>query len=313
MNENINAQKEVSIIITTYGALKYVKACIDSIKKFTPPIYEIIIIDNNSDNKTKKYLKSLQKNPNTKVVFNKTNKGYVVANNQAIEYVNTKYVCLLNSDIVVSPHWLENLIKPLRKENKLAITIPVSNCTTAIDFNTKEKLFPRWDAFKIFFSDYSVNKMLNLFYGNYLSYTKKYNGIKSGLKYIEIPEWAGTWCVVFKKEVLDQVGGLFDEQFKIGYCEDVDFSWKIFAKKYRVAEVQNSFVHHHNNASFDSSEFDKYQLRRENITKLMAKYEKMITGYIKKETNGDQYRLAILATKFDMIKAFAKYKITKKE
>lgn len=49
---------KTSIIILAYNNLKYTKNCIDSIKKYTKDnTYEIIIIDNNSIDGTRDWLK----------------------------------------------------------------------------------------------------------------------------------------------------------------------------------------------------------------------------------------------------------------
>lgn len=304
------SSKQVTILIVTYNALKHVKACIASIKKYTPPIYEILIIDNNSEEATKKYLRQLAKRQkNIRVIFNKKNTGYGEANNQGIKLINTEYLCLLNSDTIVSPRWLENLINPIAKNSNIAITIPVSNCTCAIDFKTKENLFPYWQGCKKFLSKRSIAKSLDIFYHGYLNYARRYTKQKLLFKELNFPDFAGTWCVVFKKDLISKVGGLFDPQFKMGYCEDVDFCWRVQNIGKKILEVNNSFVHHYSNASFDSSKFDKHLLHRENVIKLMIKYNDQMEKYIKKTTKGDKYEVAYLATQQSMIKSFIKYKI----
>jgi GT2 family glycosyltransferase len=73
------------------------------------------------------------------------------------------------------------------------------------------------------------------------------------------------FCVAIKKEVIDKVG-LLDEQFEIGFFEDDDYCKRASENKYRIAIVEDSFVHHHLNATFNKMD-DKRRQQIFNINK----------------------------------------------
>lgn len=75
-------QENTSIVIPTCNS-KYLKGCIESVKKYTTN-YELIIITNNY-------------------------KGFSWACNRGIEQANNEYICFLNDDTLVTPGWLERL------------------------------------------------------------------------------------------------------------------------------------------------------------------------------------------------------------
>jgi glycosyltransferase involved in cell wall biosynthesis len=50
------SKKLSSIVILTYNQLEYIKLCIESIRKYTAVPYEIIIVDNASNDGTVEYL-----------------------------------------------------------------------------------------------------------------------------------------------------------------------------------------------------------------------------------------------------------------
>ena len=57
MIDNINDYPGTSIIILSYNNLNYTKQCIESIRKYTSnENYEIIVIDNNSNEETTNWL-----------------------------------------------------------------------------------------------------------------------------------------------------------------------------------------------------------------------------------------------------------------
>ena len=114
------------IIIVVHNALHFVKLCIESIKSFTNYSYRLIIVDNNSNEETKAYLKTVD----AQIITNHKNYGFGYANNQGIRISTSKYVCFLNSDTIVTNNWLSRLIKHLEQENA-GIVGPVTNCASS--------------------------------------------------------------------------------------------------------------------------------------------------------------------------------------
>lgn len=96
-----------SIILLTYNQLDYTKLCIESIRKFTPKgQYEIIVVDNNSNDGTVEYLKAQE---DLRVIYNDYNAGFPKGCNQGIEISKGESILLLNNDTIVTPNWLNNL------------------------------------------------------------------------------------------------------------------------------------------------------------------------------------------------------------
>ena len=100
-----------SIILLTYNKLEYTKICIESIRKFTPKgKYEIIVVDNNSNDGTLDWLKEQD---DLKVIYNDYNAGFPKGCNQGIKISRGDSILLLNNDTVVTPNWLNVLDKTL--------------------------------------------------------------------------------------------------------------------------------------------------------------------------------------------------------
>ncbi|MNW38606.1 Chondroitin synthase [compost metagenome] len=102
----------VSIIIPTKNQVEILKKCIDSIEnKTTYQNYQIVVIDNDSDDpQTIKYMDKLKhkvlkiSNPNGKF-------SYAYINNKAVSMVDTDYVLFLNNDTeVVNGQWLSQMV-----------------------------------------------------------------------------------------------------------------------------------------------------------------------------------------------------------
>ncbi len=84
-------EEKVSIITLTYNQLDYTKAFIDSVFQFTSIPFELIIVDNASNDDTIKYLKDLERSDKrVKVIFNKENLGFPKGVNQALRIAKGK-------------------------------------------------------------------------------------------------------------------------------------------------------------------------------------------------------------------------------
>lgn len=112
--KKINKNPRVSIIIVTYNALEYVKICLNSISKASYSNKEIVVVDNNSNEETKNYLRVLKRQSQIdRLYLSKTNTYFSGGNNigARLSDKNSKYIILLNSDTEIKdPRWIEILL-----------------------------------------------------------------------------------------------------------------------------------------------------------------------------------------------------------
>jgi GT2 family glycosyltransferase/glycosyltransferase involved in cell wall biosynthesis/ubiquinone/menaquinone biosynthesis C-methylase UbiE len=104
----------VTIIIPTKNQLKLLKACIESLQKTTYENYQILVIDNDSDEADiLDYFQQLSQDDKI-TVFNLPSQdkfNFAALNNQAVETVETDYILFLNNDTeVISPNWLSQMM-----------------------------------------------------------------------------------------------------------------------------------------------------------------------------------------------------------
>ncbi|MBA2487077.1 MAG: glycosyltransferase family 2 protein, partial [Nitrospira sp.] len=101
----------VTIVIPTKNQLSIVRSCIDSLRATTYRNYEIVVIDNDSDDpQTMMYLRSLEhrviriSNPEGR--FN-----FAGINNRAVQAIGSEFVLFLNNDTEVkNPRWLSQMV-----------------------------------------------------------------------------------------------------------------------------------------------------------------------------------------------------------
>ncbi|HLD28281.1 MAG TPA: glycosyltransferase family 2 protein [Patescibacteria group bacterium] len=98
----------VTIQIATFNSSKYLPECLKSIFNQTYRDFQVLVIDNNSQDDTVDYLK--KNYPEVTVFQNKKNLGFARANNQGIRLLNSPYVVFCNPDIILEPDWLEMIV-----------------------------------------------------------------------------------------------------------------------------------------------------------------------------------------------------------
>ncbi|MBO1323878.1 glycosyltransferase [Acetobacter sp. TBRC 12305] len=106
----------VTIVIPTKNQVDFLRTCINSLVKTTYRNYNILIVDNESDDpEAIAYLESLTLAPHIRVVCIPSPEGgfnFANLNNRAVqEYCTTEYILFLNNDTkVISPGWLSQMM-----------------------------------------------------------------------------------------------------------------------------------------------------------------------------------------------------------
>ena len=210
----------VSIIILNWNGLEHLKSSLPSVVKTNYSNYEITLVDNGSTDRSVDFVR---KNfPNIKIVRNERNLGAPSGFNLGILHAKGKYIALLNNDIEVDADWLQPLIKVMEEFPDVAAVDPK------------------------YLNYYERNRFdTSAAAGRYIDFTG--NPICVGLdeedkgQYDEIRR-IFTCCTLFRREIFNEVG-LFDQDFFYGY-DDVDLSWRINLRGYRILYVPFSRIYH---------------------------------------------------------------------
>ena len=104
--------EKVSIIIGTHNNCEYLRRTLETLFRHTPPGFELIIVNNASEDGTNILLQSLDY-PHLKIVNNRANRGFAAFNNQGLRLAERPYVLFLNDDMELTPGWLEPLVEML--------------------------------------------------------------------------------------------------------------------------------------------------------------------------------------------------------
>ncbi len=191
----------VSIVVPCCNALESTRACVKSVLRWTRPRYELLLVDNGSTDDTPAYLAEAAAwagPARVAVIRNEANAGYAAACNQALAVAQGRNVVLLDNDTIVSEDWLDRLIAWSRYDwPNVGLVGAVSNRAARPQQVEASYL----DVSEL---DTITSARRREFAGQALR-VKRLSG----------------FCLLIRREVLDQVGG-FDERFGLGYYADDD-------------------------------------------------------------------------------------------
>ncbi len=217
------------IILPIFNSLAYVKTCIHSVLAHTDQSqYQLYLINDASDKTTTDYLQNVaKKSENIHLISNSTNLGFVKSCNLGMSMGVSPYLLLLNSDVIVTPNWLFNLIECAESDPKIASVNPITNHAAQIDL-----AMVQGNNF------YDMNWRLQQYFAD---------------KTIALDIVTGVgFCLLLRREILQKTG-LFDEVYGKGYCEESDLCMRFTTQGYRTVITPNVYVYHQGQASFTHS------------------------------------------------------------
>ena len=91
------------------------RACLESLAGQTYPNFEVIVVDNGSNDGSAVLVRELGVcyPVSLRLIENSSNRGFCAANNQAIDASRSELVALLNNDAEADPDWLASLVAVL--------------------------------------------------------------------------------------------------------------------------------------------------------------------------------------------------------
>ncbi len=224
----------VSIIIPTKNKQDYLKKCIDSIvKKSTYRNFEIILLDNNSnDKKFFNLVNQYKKQSQFKFNYIRDEGDFNFARLMNVGRANAKgkYLVLLNNDTeVITADWLEGLIEHVQRPE-----IGVAGCKLLYADETIQHAGVVVGLGGVAAHAFTRDDRDGPGYFNYINLLNNYSALTAA-------------CIMVRTEVYDKVHG-FSEEFVVEY-NDVDFCLKALEAGYRNLYVPHVELFHYESIS----------------------------------------------------------------
>jgi len=245
----------VSVVIVTWNGKKYALECLASLQEQNSDIpFEVIVVDNASTDGTPDAL--CERYPKVLLIRNSANLGFAKANNIGIAQSRGKYICLVNSDVVIPPGCLERLVDYLEKNPTIGLIGPKMLSPDGSIGQSVMRLPTVWNTICSALGLHVIFPASKMF-GGFLMEGYAYDCIDN----VEV---LTGWFWMVPRLALQQVGGL-DEQFFI-YGEDIDWSHRFLKAGWRVVFYPDAEALHYGAASSAEAPTRFYiEMRRANL------------------------------------------------
>lgn len=224
----------LSVIISSFNTKNILKKCLKLLKEnfdyYSFFNYEIIVVDNGSNDGTDVFLIKLKKKWKNLLFFClQNNVGFVRANNIGLKIAKGDYILFLNSDIFVNNLDFFDILNLMEKNKEIgALTVKVILENEKIDL-ASHRGFPNiWRSFtyftgleRVFFQVPLLNRLFGGYHLSHLNFDQIH----------EIDCISGAFFLT-RKKIIDKIGG-FDEDY-FSYGEDIELSWQIKRLGYKI-------------------------------------------------------------------------------
>jgi GT2 family glycosyltransferase len=203
------------------------------LKRFLPSVIahsngaSIYVVDNASTDDSVAFVKNTY--PAIEVVQNTTNGGFAKGYNDGLKNIEADIFCLLNSDVEVTPNWLEPILNTFNTIPEAAIIQP-----KILDLKRKE-YFEYAGAAGGFIDKLGYPFCRGRIFQALEKDIGQYNDVKEVF-------WATGACMFIKSDVFRSLKG-FDEDY-FAHQEEIDLCWRAKNSNYKVYYVGKSQVYH---------------------------------------------------------------------
>jgi GT2 family glycosyltransferase len=223
---------DLSIAIVSYNTKEILLDCVSSLRAHTTAIaYEVIIVDNDSRDGTVPAIKNIY--PDMMIIANPDNRGFAKAVNQALAVSRGRHVLLLNSDTIVRDQAFATMVAYLDDHPDVG-AVGCKQWTG--DGHLTQTCFP-FPSIR-----------------DHLFYSALFQRVAPAMQAAAAAthavdctqsqdvDWANGACLMVRRSLLQQLGGL-DEEFFM-YFEDVDLCRRLHQQGYRVRHLAEAEIIH---------------------------------------------------------------------
>lgn len=231
----------VTAVVLSYGHEPYLVECVEAIVRSTGVDLDLILLDNGADAER---VQSASTVPGVTLVTPETNLGYASGCNVAADRGSGEYLVFVNSDAIVSPECIRELVGTLQDDSVGLVSASV-RLADAPDM---------------------INSAGNPVHYLFFSWAGGHGEPASGFDIARpIPSVSGATFAI-RSALWRSLGGFDDAYF--AYGEDVDLSWRAWQAGYRVLYVPRALSLHHYEFSRNARKF--YLLERNRLINLLT-------------------------------------------
>ncbi len=226
---------KTAVVILNWNTKRYLEAFLPGLVASCPPDAGVVVADNGSDDGSLEYV--AEAFPQVATIPLGSNFGFTGGYNRALAQVDAEYFLLVNSDIDVSPGWLEPLVEYMDSHPECGACGPKLHALVQAEDGSYERLsrFEYAGAGGGYLDRFGYPFCR----GRVLRRTEEDSGQYDGPAPLM---WVSGACLLTRASLWRRLGGLDDRFF--AHMEEIDYCWRAQRLGFTVAVVPQSTVWH---------------------------------------------------------------------
>ncbi len=245
---------KIAVVILNWNGRKFLEKFLPSVLSYNSSLAEIIVADNASTDDSISFLKTTY--PHINIIQNVDNGGFAKGYNDALKLVNAEYYVLLNSDVEVTPGWIDSVIQLMDTDKNIAA------CQPKIKAFDNKAFFEYAGAAGGFIDKYGYPFCRGRILDTLEEDKNQYNDVREVF-------WATGACLFVRAELFHKVNG-FDEDF-FAHMEEIDLCWRLKNLGYKILYCPESTVYHVGGGTLNKTSPKKTYLNFRNNLMLLFK------------------------------------------
>lgn len=250
-------KESVAVVILNYNGRKHLETFLPSVVKYSFP-HTVILADNASIDKSVDYVRNTF--PSVEIILNHENGGFAKGYNDSLQQIkgNYDFYLLLNSDVEVTPNWIQPLLKVLENKKNVACQPKV------LSYSDKSKFEHAGASGGFIDKDYFPFCRGRLF-DNTETDIGQYDNL-------EEVTWTSGAAMLIKADLFHEAGG-FDETF-FAHMEEIDLCLRLAKRGYKLYCNPESVVYHLGGGTLPYNSSNKIYLNFRNNLFMLVKNHK---------------------------------------
>lgn len=219
--------KKVAIVILNWNGKEFLKKFLPDVIQHSNSLARIIVADNASSDDSITFLS--EHYPSIEIIKLDKNYGFTGGYNRALQGIEEEYYVLLNSDVEVTPHWLQPLIRFMENHPDAAA------CQPKVKSYQDRNLLEHAGAAGGYIDYLGYPFCRGRIYTTLEEDKGQYDSIQRIF-------WATGACLFIRSKIFHEQHG-FDEDF-FAHMEEIDLCWRIQQSGKEIYVVPESQIFH---------------------------------------------------------------------
>jgi len=217
---------ELSVVVINWNGRDYLRACLESLSRQRDADFEVIVVDNGSADGSVEMVQleyTGRRDLHVRLIANESNRGFCGANNQGFAAARGRFIAILNNDAEAESGFLA----AMRRAFDVAPDIGMAAAKILVYEDPRR-----------------IDKVGHLIYPDGQNRGRGTGELDNG-QYDRMEEclWPDGCAAMYRKEMLDQIGGFDEDLFIFG--DDAELGLRARMAGWRCLYVPEAVVRHH--------------------------------------------------------------------